>query len=262
MIIKRSMKRKAILIFNDGGPGNYLPGVKIDKANYIDFLTSPEGGAWDISSEIRVYDNNCTKNLLLNYINTNRIAEHIGYWLIVFSGHGYTNSKHETILELSPGNDCSVQSIKDATEYSRRLLIADSCRKIYHNISESIKGKLKLFSAKSTDIDYIKRCRDLYMDRLEKVYDNTFNATYAAAYNQAANDDDTTGGFYSYELLKAAREVVSTYKDINCLSDRVFSIKSIHDMAANAVANRTNNAQTPVSEGFYLDEIPFVVVPK
>ena len=28
------MKRKLILIFNDGGPGNYLPGVKIDKENY------------------------------------------------------------------------------------------------------------------------------------------------------------------------------------------------------------------------------------
>lgn len=50
------MKRKAILIFNDGGPENYLPGVSIDKSNYLNFLKSPEGGAWD-DSEICVKDN-------------------------------------------------------------------------------------------------------------------------------------------------------------------------------------------------------------
>lgn len=41
------MIRKAILFFNDGGLENYLPGVSIDKSNYLDFLESPEGGAWD-----------------------------------------------------------------------------------------------------------------------------------------------------------------------------------------------------------------------
>ena len=65
------MKRRAILIFNDGGPSNYLPGVKVDKANYLKFLKSPEGGAWE-DSEIKVYDNDCSKELLLAYINAFR----------------------------------------------------------------------------------------------------------------------------------------------------------------------------------------------
>ena len=56
------MKRKVILIFNDGGPGNYLPGIKIDKENYLNFLTSPEGGGWK-EDEIMIYHNNCTVTL-------------------------------------------------------------------------------------------------------------------------------------------------------------------------------------------------------
>lgn len=256
------MKRKAILIFNDGGPSNYLPGVKIDKANYLDFLKSPESGAWK-DDEIKVYDNDCTKTLLLNYIKFHRLAEHPGFWLIIFSGHGYTEGDSgNTILELSPGHECSVQDIKDATEYSRRLLIADSCRTVYHHISESVKDKAKLYSTKSTDYLYINRCRELYMEKLEMVSRNTFNATYAAAYNQAANDDDAIGGYYSYELLRAARHVVAVRKSSYRLSDFISPIESIHESASVAVKNRTNNTQTPVSDGNSIDIIPFVVVPK
>lgn len=33
-------EKKVILIFNDGGPSNYLPGVKVDKVNYLQFFLS------------------------------------------------------------------------------------------------------------------------------------------------------------------------------------------------------------------------------
>lgn len=253
--------RKAILIFNDGGPGNYLPGVKLDRANYLGFLKSPEGGAWE-DNEIMVYDNNCTRATLLTYIDTYRRAEGIGYWLIIFSGHGYTNDHDQTILELSPGNDCSIQDIKNATDHSRRLLIADSCRTVIHTITDSLKRERKLFSAITRHDEYSERCHALYMTQLEGVYSNTFNVAYAAAYNQAANDDDTTGGYYSFELLHAAQTCIEGAKAAHRANDYVAPIERIHAIAADAVRSKTNGGQTPSAEGYFLKWIPFVVVPK
>lgn len=255
------MKRRAILIFNDGGPSNYLPGVKVDKTNYLLFLKSAEGGAWE-DSEIKVYDNDCNKELLLAYINAFRLAEHTGFWLIIFSGHGYTNSNDEIILELSPGKECSVNDIKKATDYSRRLLIADSCRLVIHAITDSLKRERKLFSDITAGYTYKARCRTLYMSHLEKVYKDSFNAAYAAEYNQCANDDDTAGGYYSSELLKAAGTMIEGRKASYRYDDLVVPFERIHKIAREAVIVKSGGSQVPSTEGYWLDTIPFIVVPR
>ena len=255
------MKRRAILIFNDGGPSNYLPGVKVDKANYLNFLKSAEGGAWE-DSEIKVYDNDCNKDLLLAYINLFRFSEQTGYWLIVFSGHGYVNSQNETMLELSPGNECSIEVIKKATVNSRRLIIADSCRLVIRIITESFKRGLKLFSNTSSSDAYRARCRALYVNQLEKVYIDSFNAAYAAEYNQCANDDDITGGYYSGELLKAASTLIVNRKSSYRADDYVVSFGVIHRIAKESVKTKSNGKQVPTTQGYGIDTIPFVVVPK
>lgn len=256
------MKRRAILIFNDGGPGNYLPGVKIDKNNYLGFLRSAEGGAWE-DNEITVYDNDCTKFSLLNYIKTHRCAaESVGYWLIIFSGHGYSTATGEIFLELSPNNDCSIEEIKKATDCSRRLLIADSCRSVIHLIQDSLTRERRLFSSTTAEVDYRTRCRELYMKQLKEVFSNTFNAAYAAEFGQSAKDDDSTGGYYSSELLKAAKTAIVKAKDNNRYVDSVVVFKTLHDEARNAVIRRSSGSQNPSSEGSYLETIPFVVVPK
>ena len=255
------MNRKAILIFNNGGPSNYLPGVEIDKSNYLKFLKSAEGGAWE-DSEIKVYDNSCDKELLLAYINFIRLTEPIGYWLIIFSGHGYVNAQNETILELSPGKECSIQEIKKSTDNTRRLLIVDSCRLVIHSISESLKRERELFSDMTPGALYRERCRDLYMDQLEKVYSPSFNVAYAAEYNQCAKDDDTTGGYYSGELLNAASSLISDRKSSYHYYDYVASFMDVHKMAQKAVIVKSNASQTPATDGYWLDTIPFVVIPR
>lgn len=255
------MKRRAILIFNDGGPSNYLSGVKVDKTNYLKFLKSAEGGDWE-DSEIMVYDNDCNKDLLLAYINAFRLAEKTEYWLIIFSGHGYTNDQDETILELSPGRECSVNEIKKATNCSRRLLIADSCRLVIRTITDSLKRERKLFSNVSVGYTYRARCRELYMNQLEKVYKDSFNAAYAAEYNQCANDDDVTGGYYSFELLNAASTMIEGRKAAYHVDDFVVSFGKIHKIAREAVIVKSNGTQVPSTEGYWLDTIPFVVVPR
>lgn len=255
------MKRRAILIFNDGGPSNYLPGVKIDKANYLKFLKSPEGGAWE-DSEIKVYDNDCNKDLLLAYINMFRKSEQPGYWLIIFSGHGYVNGQDQTILELSPGKECSVDDIKKATEYSRRFLIADSCRLVIRTITDSLKRERKLFSDTTASSTYRQRCKGLYMNQLEEVYKDSFNAAYAAEYNQCANDDDTTGGYYSGELLKAASTMIEGRKASYHADDFVVPFNTVHKIAKETVKAKSNGTQVPIIEGYWLNTIPFVVVPR
>ena len=249
------------MILNDGGPSNYLPGVKVDKVNYLNFLKSAEGGAWE-ENEIRVYDNDCSRELLLNYIDFYRKAEQTEYWLIIFSGHGYTNSQNETILELSPGKECSVNEIKKATNCSRRLLIADSCRLVIQAITDSLKRERKLFSDVSAGYNYRTRCRELYMNQLEKVYKDSFNAAYAAEYNQCANDDDATGGYYSFELLKAAKTMIEGRKSSYSVDDWIVPFENIHKIARDAVIIKSNGTQVPTTEGLWLDTIPFVVVPR
>lgn len=255
------MKRRAILIFNDGGPSNYLPGVKIDKANYINFLKTPEGGAWE-NDEITVYDNNCNKDLLLYYINNYRLIEQTGYWLIIFSGHGYVNGNGQTILELSPGNECAVDEIKNATHNARCLLISDSCRSVIHTITDSMKLERKLFSDMSANNTYRQRCKDLYLNQLQKVYPDSFCVAYAASFNQCATDDDTTGGYYSSELLRAASTIIEGRKASYQTNDFVASFGKIHMKAKQAVIAKSIGTQVPNSEGYWINTIPFVVVPR
>lgn len=257
------MQRKAILIFNDGGVGNFLPGVEKDREGYISFLKSPEGGAW-ADEEMHVFNNDCTKLILLNYISfwKNSSKNDIKYWLIIFSGHGYATADGQTMLELSPGDDCSVEDIKKATDGSRRLLIADSCRCVLTKTQDSLKRELKLFSAAQSGDTYAKRCKDLYMNKLADVFYNTFNATYAAAFNQAANDNDAMGGYYTYELLNAAKSTITVVKAVSLYSDYMASIKQVHEIATAEVNKRSGSRQTPVTSGLYLDKIPFIVVPK
>ena len=256
------MQRKAILIFNDGGTGNFLPGVEKDREGYLSFLKSPEGGAWGVD-EMHVFNNECTKSILLNYISywIELSNNDIGYWLIIFSGHGYATVDGQIMLELSPGNDCSVEDIKKATDGARRLLIADSCRCVHTVIQDSLKRESKLFSAAQPGDAYAQRCKQLYMRKLEDVFYNSFNAAYAAAFNQAANDNDATGGYYSHELFKAAKTIITGVKASRLYGDYLASIKYVHEIAATEVSKRTGGKQTPVASGLYLNKIPFIVVP-
>jgi hypothetical protein len=91
------MKRQAILI---GAPGsvysdNYLQGVDFDIKNYIKFLQSPSGGAWDKSEIIAV--KHPDKEKLLKLVKTIKAD----YVLTVFSGHGAYSLSGQTILAIN-----------------------------------------------------------------------------------------------------------------------------------------------------------------
>lgn len=255
------MKRKLILIFNDGGPGNYLPGVKIDKENYFNFLTSPEGGAWR-NDEIMIYHNNCTKGALECYIKTYKCDRNKpDYWLLIFCGHGYTNCNNKTILELSPGHECFIEDIKNSLDNSLCLFIVDCCRVSIHRIAESHIKKANFFSYQNQTDDYIEKCRKLYNDELEKVSQNRFNIIYSTSINQCAQEDDMNGGYYSHELLSISDERIRQCKIRQRKSDSILYIQELHDDVRSKVIEKSDNIQIPTCEGVSLGEIPFIVVP-
>lgn len=251
------MKRKVILIFNDGGPGNYLPGIKIDKENYLNFLTSPEGGGWK-EDEIMIYHNNCTKGALECYIKMYKSETE--YWLLIFCGHGYTDSNKKTILELSPGCECSIDDIKNSLEYSRCLLIVDCCRVSIIGIVESYTMKTNFFSYQNQTDDYIEKCRKLYNDELKKLSQNTFNIIYSTSINQFAQENDSIGGYYTHYLLYVARNIDHCKCEV-MKNKSIFYVKFIHDIACD-VMGKANINQIPTTEGSSLNEIPFVIITK
>lgn len=208
--------RRLILIANNGAKDNFLPAVTLDMQHWRSYFTSPEGGAWR-DYEIKFYDNNCTKEILYKYITDNLFVD---IWQIIFCGHGYAqryaNGFIETILELSPENECSVSIIKEWLCKKRCLLIADSCRKVCHksnkvfdNLNTCMQQK-KL--AESDNEQYLKVCRELFVEHAFGDGKPYFVEGYATSLNECAHDDDGTGGYYSSCLILKAMEKIESEK--------------------------------------------------
>lgn len=100
------------------------------------------------------------------------------------------------------------------------------------------------------------------MDQLENVYKDSFNVAYAAEYDQCANDDDTAGGYYSYELLKAANTMIEDCKASYRIDDWVVPFENFRKVAREAVIAKSSGSQMSTIKGFWLDTIPFVVIPR
>ena len=92
------MDRKALIISNPGevGEENYCDGVSVDVANYINYLTSPLGGAW-YRSEI-IHLDRPTSTEVDKQI---KLLKGCDYAFIAFCGHGYYSFElKSTILIL------------------------------------------------------------------------------------------------------------------------------------------------------------------
>lgn len=257
------INRQLILIFNDGGKNNHLNGVSIDKEALIEHFTSAEGGAWD-ESEMKVFFNNCTKQMLELYIGFKRNTNRIDYWLIVFSGHGYATDT-DTYLELSPGNDCGIKAIKQMLNSYKCLVIADSCRVLINEAVENLAvNRERLFFSITDSSAYRKKCKDMYDKAWDTVWPGSFNAGFAASLGQAANDDDQKGGYYIEGILNEANRQVNAnrvnYRTSSSLN-KIIPFSDIHNAASKHVMDKSFGSQQPTSMGFSLDKIPFVVLP-
>lgn len=261
--------RRLILIANNGTKDKYLPAVTLDIKHYRTYFKTAEGGAWE-DNEIKFYDNNCTERDLRNYIQAR--TGFVKVWQIVFCGHGYANDKGDSVLELSPDNDCEISKVKGWLKGCCTLLIADSCRKIYHTgheISDSLNESLerRMFSATESPV-YRAACRRLYESEAYRPNITYFVEGYACCLNECAHDDDNTGGFYSSALLRQACNEIEAKKGgrMSVLSRNlpiVGKFSSVHDSIVETVNNislqQYGDPQHPNRNlGFYW---PFYVIP-
>lgn len=185
------MKRRALLIGNSNGLG----GVKVDIANYVQFLKSDFGGQW-FDSEINI-KMNPSKIELLRTIQEIK-NEKPDYAFVVFSGHGAYSKG--TVLEINAQEE-SINEIDLKYISSRQVSIFDCCRNVISMpiVEKKSMGGTLNFSDSRTNI------RVAYEARILQSIEQQISL-YACAINESALDTDE-GGMYSKNLLKSARAI-------------------------------------------------------
>lgn len=263
------MNRKLVLIISDGGNGaNHLKGVHIDENNYLNFFKSPEGGAW-MDHEILVYDQNNFDVGVLHAIDLGARAENnpIGYYLIVFCGHGYTDELGRIHLEVRTDCDLLLENLQAAVARSRYLIIADSCRAVVRLNEGGQVNALRMFST-SEDARrsvYAALCRNWYNAQLGQAPRNMHMVLFSNSFNETAEEDSRNGGYYSYALMQSAKEKIEEAhrlqerKAISCSN----SVDDIHHLAEEKVRTQSHDTQHPeiLENSRSLNRFPFVVVP-
>jgi hypothetical protein len=255
---KGNINRRLILIANDGGEKNKLPGVAIDMKNYHDFFTRPEGGAWDEDEEIHTMVDFSSASLLHNYIMMMESSKHVDYWLIVFCGHGFVNSYNDTVLCMSDGSEVSASEINTWVTYSPCTLIADCCRKKEDvEVSELIEESLFSDTVMELNKDACKLAYNRFLGTLPS---GSFFAAYATNIGECAGDSDMLGGVYSYNLLKSADQVKQQLV-VNYLrnGESAVSLAQVHDSAYPKVVKMRKGRQHPCRSN-NTNIIPFVVI--
>ena len=262
------MRRKLYLIISDGGGNTPLRGVHIDKDNFLNFFKSPEGGAWK-DDEILVFENN---NFDLDFLRINdlnaRVEEKpIDFYLIVYCGHGFTDQHKQINFEVRPDNYLNLNDLLGAVAQSRCLVIADSCRAIYHLQEGGRIADLRMFSTSEVARNsvYADLCRKMYNDMIEATPSTMQVVYFSNSYGETADENSRNGGVYSHELLAAAKRQIIEFRALqqhNCNSYYA-TIDEIHAEAAGMVVNKTHSRQHP---DIYLNSrsrarLPFVVVP-
>lgn len=248
------MNRRLILIANDGGQSNFLPGVSRDINNYISYFMSDEGGAWS-KEEIVVVKNADDVTINADWLHQFFLFADVEFILLVFSGHGYSKDG-ETYLELQPDHDCKVEDIRLWAYNTRCLLIADCCRVPVYGHGGTIPS-IQSVITESVQSNYRDACRELYNNAVKEVPIGTFTIGYSASLGETAIDT-SKGGLFSANLLDEARKFISFAKISPSSCDTVYSYSFVHTMTArNMPTGHEPSCETPRGNQF-----PFAVVPK
>ena len=180
----------------------------------------------------------------------------------VIQGFRDTNELGMQMFELSPGYDISKQRICQIMQYTRCLMIADSCRRIVPLAEGGRMPQTRIFSQSHAHDDYKNACRRIYNEKFLSVQVGSFSLGNSASFNQAAGEDNN-GGLYSCELLKKAKDEIIRKKN-ECRAayyEPIISFSYIHSLARESVMAKTNNQQVPDYATLRGNQPPFVVVP-
>ena len=268
------MNRKLVIVLN-AGPNKDLQGIDKDVENYVRYFGLPEGGLWDFSEDgdaICFETNSITADAFLRFISDVAGRENVDYWLIVFAGHGGSDPNKVDVLEICPEqrgviSDCSIREIRQAIgANTRAVLITDCCRGLIPAYESGGRIEEGLFSATSLEGDEYKQdCVRIYNDYCMRVPLGAFFVAQSCSYEESAGGS-TKGGYYSYNLLAQAKELIKKQKKEYLkpeFNGAVYSLSYVHSLAAPLViqqAARRGEEQNPEYSGPRCNQPPFCVI--
>ena len=223
------MKRQAILI---GAPGssyslNYLHGVEFDIKNYIKFLKSPSGGAWNNSEIMSVM--NPDKEKLLKLVKTIKAD----YVLTFFCGHGKQSLTGHTKLAINKTEHLTLANL--ATKAPKQMFVVDACRSF---------AELRSFGYLDGEFQNIPSCltkkqaRIIYDDYL-KICENGTAICYSCSIGEISLELND-GGFFTTSLLNQTQQWVESPSELEILP-----VSLALELAKKQLLINFGSAQTP-----------------
>lgn len=263
------MNRRLIIITNDGGKEDFLAGVSVDRQCYINYFTSPEGGAWERNEMFIPSTNTCSPAMLYLYMLKQEALRHVDYWLIVFCGHGGATPDGKTYFSFQNGKKCFEEQIFKFRTGSRILLIADSCRSLpEYREGGTLEQSIYCCESVSGDDLYRDLCRNIYNEKVAQVPQGSVTRGYASAFTECAEEfDDGTGGYYSQSLMVTAKVEIYDALRRRIAASRTFnteiaSFSWIHTQAKQKVIELSKGKQNPTLITSRTSQLPFYVVPQ
>jgi hypothetical protein len=202
-------------------------------------LQSPFGGAWE-SSEVDTLEKP-SKSLFIKFLDNLTYYE---YSVIFFSGHGsHSEERRSTILELN--KDEIVDSMRLRTGYRKRTIILDCCRKVVPGLLlDSVKEKSISFSETNLDRELFRFAYDLAIENCPE----SLILAHSCSSHEFSYADDNYGSYYTFSLLRAAKEWLKNNYPIQTTPYSIQSIVSCHNDAIPRVQELSNNKQNPYLE--------------
>lgn len=240
-------------------------GVKKDARDFYDFLRSDYGGAWE-DDEIDRYDvfqpdsHNLTEEQIIDCVYANSDAE---YMMYVFSGHGFETPEGERYVELSVGNDISIDKLHRMLCQKKHTIITDACRGIY-SLGEG--GRLpsaRCFSQPQKS-EYRKVCREYYDGLTRQAPAGAYSIGMAVSSGESAQDNGRRGGEFSQALLAHCKWWAKTTQTSNTINGTASYSRSLVEAICSIcdkVATDTGGRQNPECECNEGVQLPFVVCP-
>lgn len=243
-----NMKRHAIIIESGNVKGqDDLPGARLDFANWLRFLKSELGGAWEEGEITPMHKPTIAE------VKT-ALSEHSqDYVFLAFSGHGY--QPYDSVLVCLNDNEKFVSERNLTPQFGTVILDCcrgpgDSGRTTVKEAMDSIPMTFALANSRvmSTDLStYFRRSniRSAFMQEVRKHLAFEGVRMYACTKGQGAGEDPAAGGLYTTMLMARARTWGSKIAHAN--QSNVYLTRDVHDDVVLDL-QRMGIQQTPVYE--------------
>ena len=189
------MTRKAILIGSPGTP--YLAGVEVDLINMKNFLSSANGGSWNLDTEIVEFNLNPTYSEIEPHLIN---LQYCDFALVYYSGHGFTDNDNQGQINLNTTEIVPVMNL--ANRCNKQITIIDACRGYPKQLNAIGSIKPSPISFENINPEYAKALFENYLNHCP----NGKVLLYASQLGQNASDTNN-GGYFSTNLLLTTKKI-------------------------------------------------------